>query len=50
MRLLNVCTYNTIVEDSKSYKHANFGYVANIRFATSIINRVDSKLVAAKSQ
>jgi hypothetical protein len=40
----------SFIEDSKSRKHANFGYAAKIRFATSIINGVESIWVTAKPQ
>jgi len=40
----------SVIENSKSRKHANFEHAAKILFATSRINGVDSKLVAAKPQ
>lgn len=40
----------SIIEDDKSRKHANIAYAAKIRFATNIINGVESIWVAAKPQ
>ena len=49
MRIVTVYMHS-VIEDDKSRKHAKIVYAAKIRFATSIINGVESIWVAAKPQ
>lgn len=52
---LRPCSFLTVYEysfikDGKSRKRANFGYAAKIRFASRIINGVESIWMASKPQ